>query len=63
MDSVTLSERLFAPSEKSTATVYVNVVFNKETFAQSKPFHFTTLIRALQSVEIMGQKYIRGHLE
>ena len=40
MDSVTLAERSFAPSEnvsvKGNTTVYGNVVFNGKTFAQSK---------------------------
>jgi len=55
MDSVTLCERLFAPSENVSVklnTVYANVVFNKKiikkTFAQSKPIHFSMLIRALK---------------
>jgi len=43
MDSVALCERLFAPSENVSVklnTVNANVVFSKETFAQSKPKHF-----------------------
>ena len=32
-------------SVKLNTTVYANVVFNKKTFAQSKPIHFSMLIR------------------
>jgi len=51
MDSVTLCERLFAPSENVSVklnTVYANVVFNKKHLQKNKPIHFCMLIRALK---------------
>ena len=60
MDSVTLSESWFALSVNVSVklnTVYSNVVFNKITFAQSKPIHFS--IRALKLEKMMGQKLSR----
>ena len=63
MDSVTLCERLFAPSENVSVKLNTTVCqcwFQKETFAQSKPIHFSMLIRALKWEKNNGTKWNQG---
>jgi len=58
MDCVTLCERLFAASEN--VSVKLNTVcqccFQLKTFVQSKPIHFSMLIRVLKWEKIMGHE-------
>ena len=53
-----------APSEnvsvKLNTTVYGNVVFNKKTFAQSKPVYFSMLIWAFKFEKNNGTKRNQG---
>ena len=52
-----------APNEnvsvRLNTTVYGNVVFNKKTFAQSKPIHFSMLIKRKNNVTKINQGTLR----